>query len=99
MTRDPAAPPGLQGTQRAERTKSLKVEELYITARPPSGPEITLACGTAPISVGSAPTNVLVLADPKVSRFHALLVPQDGGLMLRDLGSTNGTFVAGAEIR
>jgi ABC-type multidrug transport system fused ATPase/permease subunit len=40
----------------------------------------------------------LVLDDPKVSRRHARLDPTDAGLVVSDLGSSNGTFVDGARI-
>jgi pSer/pThr/pTyr-binding forkhead associated (FHA) protein len=40
----------------------------------------------------------LVLADPQVSRRHARLMPDGGGALVEDLGSTNGTFVNGDEI-
>ena len=46
------------------------------------------------IKIGKATDNNLVIDDPHVSRYHAILVQDDNGdLMLEDLGSTNGTFV------
>lgn len=36
----------------------------------------------------------IVVKDPGVSRHHASLLNSQGKLILRDLGSTNGTFVA-----
>jgi len=48
--------------------------------------------------VGSAPGCDLVLADRSVSRIHAELVPRSDGLWVRDLGSRNGTFVAGVKV-
>jgi transcriptional regulator with GAF, ATPase, and Fis domain len=39
------------------------------------------------------------LADPHVSRLHARLDVEDADYVLRDLGSTNGTRVAGTQIR
>jgi pSer/pThr/pTyr-binding forkhead associated (FHA) protein len=39
------------------------------------------------------------LSYPTISRRHAVLMKQDGKLMIRDLGSRNGTFVAGVRIR
>src|SRR5919112_3110443 len=35
----------------------------------------------------------IVLADPEVSRRHAAIREDDGGIAIEDLGSTNGTFV------
>jgi transcriptional regulator with AAA-type ATPase domain len=40
--------------------------------------------------LGSASENDLVVPFPGVSRRHALLTPRPGGLLLTDLGSTNG---------
>lgn len=42
----------------------------------------------------SAETDV-VLDDPYASEFHLRLVVQEDGIMLHDLGSTNGTYVNG----
>lgn len=47
-------------------------------------------------SLGRAPTNLVHLDDPGVSRFHARWVACDGSFFVEDLGSANGTFVAGA---
>ncbi|HKP63172.1 MAG TPA: sigma 54-interacting transcriptional regulator [Polyangiales bacterium] len=49
--------------------------------------------------IGKSPDNDLVLADETVSREHCEIVRDDKGYLLRDLGSTNGTLLDGAEIR
>ncbi len=51
------------------------------------------------IRVGKAPENDLVLDDETVSRAHFEIVRDGKGWLARDLGSTNGTFLDGAEIR
>ena len=48
--------------------------------------------------VGRADDCDLPIADPTVSRRHAELDATDAGLRLRDLGSTNGTFVDGRRV-
>ena len=48
--------------------------------------------------VGRAVTCDLPIYDPTVSRRHAELVLGDGGLSVKDLGSSNGTFVNGVKI-
>jgi pSer/pThr/pTyr-binding forkhead associated (FHA) protein len=40
----------------------------------------------------------LTIADPELSRRHALVRPVDGGVVVEDLGSTNGTFVDGERV-
>jgi DNA-binding NtrC family response regulator len=40
----------------------------------------------------------MVLMDRAVSRLHAEIAPRDDGLWVRDLGSRNGTFVAGVKV-
>src|SRR5271170_3070660 len=52
--------------------------------------EVTLngAC-----SIGRNPTSDLQLADPEVSKDHAVVEPTRQGFRIRDLDSSNGTFV------
>jgi pSer/pThr/pTyr-binding forkhead associated (FHA) protein len=51
-----------------------------------------------PLIVGRAPTCDLSVADPTISRRHAELVCEEDQVTLRDLGSSNGTFVNGRKI-
>ena len=48
--------------------------------------------------VGRKPDASLCIPSPTVSREHAELTVVDSGLLLRDLGSTNGTYVNGTRI-
>ncbi|MBW2463671.1 MAG: sigma 54-dependent Fis family transcriptional regulator [Deltaproteobacteria bacterium] len=50
-------------------------------------------------SIGKASDSDLVLIDQTVSRTHCEIVHEAKGYLLRDLGSTNGTLLDGAEIR
>lgn len=53
----------------------------------------------AELTLGRAPDNDIVLETSGVSRNHARLTrTPDGGVLLTDLGSTNGTFVGGKAI-
>ena len=49
--------------------------------------------------IGKNPDNDLVLTDETVSRRHCEILRDPRGYLLRDLGSTNGTLLDGAEIR
>lgn len=49
--------------------------------------------GTAPVTLGRAPDSTLVLDDDYASNNHAVLSLVDGHWVLRDLGSTNGTWI------
>ena len=51
-----------------------------------------------PITIGRGPDNVIVLADPKASRRHCVIEKSDEGVIIRDLGSRNGTTVNGSRI-
>jgi adenylate cyclase len=48
-----------------------------------------------PLIVGRAPTCDLPVFDPTISRRHAELTSDGGAVVVRDLGSSNGTFVNG----
>jgi EAL domain-containing protein (putative c-di-GMP-specific phosphodiesterase class I) len=54
---------------------------------------------TSRFVVGRKPGASLCIPSPTVSREHAELTVVDRGLLLRDLGSTNGTFVNGTRIQ
>jgi adenylate cyclase len=58
---------------------------------------VEIAAGRTLI-VGRTDDCDLPIADPTVSRRHAELDLTEGGLRLRDLGSTNGTFVDGRRV-
>ncbi len=51
------------------------------------------------VRVGKAPENDLVLCDETVSRAHLEIVRDGRGWLLRDLRSTNGTFLQGARVK
>jgi phosphoserine phosphatase RsbU/P len=51
-----------------------------------------------PFSVGRKVDKDLVIADPRVSRDHALIVLEEDGFFLVDQGSKHGTFVNGERI-
>ena len=54
---------------------------------------------TQGISIGRARTNNIVLNHPHVSRHHALVEMKGREFVVRDLGSSNGTFVNGLRVK
>ena len=48
--------------------------------------------------VGRAVTSDLPIYDPTVSRRHAEVTLSDGGVSVRDLGSSNGTYINGTQV-
>lgn len=62
-------------------------------------PELGLpAPGPEPLRIGRNHGSGLRLSDSTVSRTHAELRHQDGGWVLHDLGSANGTYVNGRRV-
>ena len=50
------------------------------------------------VVLGRSDVTDVVLDDPYASEFHMRLVSQENGIMLHDLGSTNGTYVNGRRV-
>ena len=50
-------------------------------------------------TVGRAPECQLRLEEASLSRKHARLIPTDGGVIVEDLGSTNGSFINGERVQ
>ncbi len=51
------------------------------------------------ISIGRSEDNDLALPDPFSSGHHAVISPADGGYVVRDNGSKNGTFLNGKKVQ
>jgi pSer/pThr/pTyr-binding forkhead associated (FHA) protein len=56
------------------------------------------ALSGATVSIGREPENDVCLPFASLSRRHAILALRDGVYELRDLNSTNGTFVRGEQV-
>ena len=64
----------------------------------PTGQTTQVPISELGVTIGRAEQNHVVLASPRVSRFHARLSTQGPLVILRDLGSRNGTFVNGKRV-
>jgi len=52
----------------------------------------------ATLIVGRAVNSDVPIYDPTISRQHAQVTLQDGGVLIKDLGSSNGTFLNGSRV-
>ena len=59
----------------------------------------TIDVSTTPFTLGRHVDALLAIADPGWSREHAVIEFQDGGYAIRDLGSSNGTYVNGRRVQ
>ncbi len=86
---------GVASSTMAGRTilRNLVIE---VVAGPSAGRRVRL--GSKPLVVGGERACDLVLDDPAVSRHHAELQVTSHGIRVRDLDSTNGTFVRDTRI-
>jgi DNA-binding NtrC family response regulator len=71
--------------------------ELKVTGGPDKGAKHVF--GQEVVQVGTARGNEVVLTDRTVSRFHLKVETSGGVYTLTDLGSTNGTYLAGHRIQ
>jgi transcriptional regulator with GAF, ATPase, and Fis domain len=78
-------------------TVNLRRCKLVVIKGPQRGTEYVIASDV--IRVGKAPDNDLAVVDETVSRVHFEIVRDAKGYLLRDLRSTNGTFLDAAEIK
>jgi transcriptional regulator with GAF, ATPase, and Fis domain len=69
--------------------------QLLVVDGPDAGRAVTL---DAPRTVGTAAGCDLLLSDERVSGQHLELRPDGAGFRVRDLGSTNGTWLEGARV-
>lgn len=72
---------------------AVLVPNVRITLASPPRPEVSAMLGLEPLVIGSGAGSDLVVADRQVSRRHCELKLTPRGIVLRDLGSKNGTFI------
>jgi pSer/pThr/pTyr-binding forkhead associated (FHA) protein len=70
---------------------------LLVQRGTPAAREINLQAGVN--SLGRGPSKSIQLNDPSASGSHCQIVLENGNAVLKDLGSTNGTFVNRAPVK
>ena len=87
-------------TRKAELRDALRLSLVGATVTVESGPDQGLSAkvGAAGLIVGTGSAADLCLSDPLVSRKHLELRARPDGLLARDLGSLNGTFLEGHRV-
>jgi DNA-binding NtrC family response regulator len=85
-------------TEAEGRPVRIQVREwtVEVSAGPDKGKKITTQDSL--VRVGSDAASDLVLTDPTVSRRHLEIERTSKGLLLRDLGSRNGTYLDGRQV-
>ena len=93
--------------KRADRTeilapsgqRPLVLKQARFTVRSGKDQGKDLSIPKLHVAIGTLPENDIVLSDPTVSRRHAVVEETAGGWVLKDLDSTNGTFLDGVRVR
>jgi pSer/pThr/pTyr-binding forkhead associated (FHA) protein len=71
----------------------------YLVFQLAGGNHVDFELPPRPITIGRSPQADLQIADEKTSRIHCGIRPEGDSFILRDLGSTNGTWVNDQRIR
>ncbi|EYF01958.1 sigma-54-dependent Fis family transcriptional regulator [Chondromyces apiculatus] len=77
---------------------ALEVPTLEAVVTLEGGRSLAAPLSLTPLVIGSSPECDLTLADARVSRRHCELVLTERGVMLKDLGSKNGTLIGDVRI-
>src|SRR5262245_29742261 len=73
-------------------------QAVRVTVAGPGRPAQEIVYDRFPIRLGRNPLNELPLDDPHVSQWHAILGHVEGSLRIIDVGSRNGTVIAGRRL-
>jgi len=99
---------GADAENRVEFTQPIEVPRVRSRTEPPAATLSIVSGGKngyryplpmGKVSLGRGGENQIVLEDPRISRNHAEIFLRGNDWYLRDLGSTNGTYVNGYGVR
>lgn len=93
IIQQPASPSATEVAPPRPTAPPAPVLRRLIIYYPHTQQDVPLSPTTAPITLGRAPDNTIVIQDGTVSSRHARLFLQGNQWYVQDLGSTNGTFV------
>ncbi len=93
--RRPAAP---SRPATADTTRRAQHPPRELLVHPPDGRPIVVPLGTDTVTLGRSERMTVALEDAYVSDEHALVAPDGDGFVVRDLGSTNGTYLNGTRV-
>src|SRR5688500_12580648 len=77
---------------------TLERQKIRLTVVNGQSPGLSRVLDVERVRIGAGPGNDLTLSDPTVSSAHFELQAGPQGFTIRDLGSTNGTFVSGVRV-
>jgi hypothetical protein len=80
-----------------DRVVALAGPDSSTLAFPPHSPERAVPLSAERVRIGRQSSVELELDDPGVSHLHAVLLAREGGWLLVDPGSTNGTTLNGSD--
>jgi DNA-binding NtrC family response regulator len=78
-------------------TQQLRKVKLVVVEGPDAGKQFVI--DRPKVYLGRAAVNDIVLTDKSISGTHLELRAEEEGVVLRDLGSTNGTYLGGCRVR
>src|SRR5262245_34657536 len=77
---------------------TILIPAVHVRVTAVEGPSIEASLGIDPVVIGTSPECGLVIPDARVSRRHCELRITPRGILVRDLGSKNGTFIGDVSV-